>query len=147
MLRPLLRSHRLPDSRKATCPLPSLRSGVWRRRGTVGGPRSWLTTQAIWFGQISTEKALGVGWTVLHTRPAGVGSHPSWQSHWAQHLPLDDREVDLHLIQPTSMDRGMNQDDAGINLTQSPLRGLTPMRRAVVHDPEQAFRGTVRLCR
>jgi hypothetical protein len=34
-----------------------------------------------------------------------------------QHLPLDNLEVDLHLIEPTRMDWGMDQRDAGIDLT------------------------------
>jgi hypothetical protein len=31
------------------------------------------------------------------------------------------------------MDRCMDQDDAGINLTESSLRGIATMRRAIVH--------------
>src|SRR4029453_4398489 len=35
-----------------------------------------------------------------------------------QHLPLDDREVDFHLIEPTGVDRRMDQNDPSIDLTQ-----------------------------
>jgi hypothetical protein len=64
-----------------------------------------------------------------------------------QHLPLEDRAIDLHLIEPTGMDRSMDQYDARIDLVQPPLGGFAARRRAVVHDPEQAFAGTIRCLR
>ena len=44
-----------------------------------------------------------------------------------QHLTLDDREVDFDLIQPTGMDRSMDQNDPTIDLTQPLLRRFAPM--------------------
>jgi hypothetical protein len=38
----------------------------------------------------------------------------------------------------------MEQNDTGINLTQPLLCSFTTMRRAIVHDPEQAFPGSIR---
>ncbi len=55
---------------------------------------------------------------------------------WSQNLPLDDREVDLHLIQPTGMHRRVDQDRLAMGLSQSPDGRLPAVRRAVVHDPE-----------
>ena len=53
-----------------------------------------------------------------------------------QHLPLDDRKIDLHLIEPTGTHRRMNQDSLAISLSQSPDRCLTAMRGAVINNPE-----------
>src|SRR5215471_19630053 len=57
---------------------------------------------------------------------------------------LNDREVDLDLIEPTGVDRCMDQNDTRIDLTQPLLRGGAAMRRAVVDDPEQPFAGPIR---
>lgn len=61
-----------------------------------------------------------------------------------QDLPLDDREIDLHLIQPTGVDWGMDHHAAGVDLTQPVLGGFATRRRALVHNPEQARRGMIR---
>ena len=53
-----------------------------------------------------------------------------------QHLPLDDREIDLHLIEPTGVHGRMNQDGLTISLPQSLDRCLTAVGGAVVDDPE-----------
>src|SRR5271166_2128390 len=53
-----------------------------------------------------------------------------------QHLSLDDREVDLHLIEPTGMHGRMDQDRLAVRLPQSPYRRLTAVRGAVVYDPK-----------
>ena len=66
---------------------------------------------------------------------------------WCQHLPLDDRELACHPMEPTGVDRGMAQHDARIDLVQPPLGGFAPMRRAVVHTPAQACAGTRRFLR
>src|SRR5208337_2012280 len=55
---------------------------------------------------------------------------------WGQDLPLDDREVDLHMIQPTGMHGRMDQERLAVRLPQSPYRRLTAVRGAVVHDPK-----------
>ena len=56
---------------------------------------------------------------------------------WSQHLPLDDREINFHLIEPTGMHGRMNQDRLSVSLSQSSYRRLTTVRGAVVHDPER----------
>src|SRR5712691_3108745 len=61
-----------------------------------------------------------------------------------QHLPLNDREVDLDLIEPTGVDRRMDQNDTRIDLTQPLLRSGAAMRRTVVDNPEQPFAGPIR---
>ncbi len=53
-----------------------------------------------------------------------------------QHLPLDDRKINFHLIEPTGMDRRMYQDCLAVSLSQSPDRCLTAVGRAIVNDPE-----------
>ena len=62
-----------------------------------------------------------------------------------QHLPLDDRKIDLDLIEPTGMHGRMDQDCLAVNLSQSPDRCLTAVRGAIVHDPEYTARRSVRL--
>ena len=56
---------------------------------------------------------------------------------WRQHLSLDDRKIDLHLVQPTRMDRRVYQYDSLVTPTHTLHRHLASMRRAVVHDEEQ----------
>src|SRR6266496_2597785 len=63
---------------------------------------------------------------------------------WCQHLALDDGEVDFDLIEPTGVDRRMDQNNTGIDVTQPLGSGCAAMRRAVIHDPEQAFAGPIR---
>lgn len=41
------------------------------------------------------------------------------------------------------MNRCMDQNDGGVDLMQTLLRGFTAMRRAVVYDPKQPFTGTI----
>ncbi len=53
-----------------------------------------------------------------------------------EHLPLDDRKIDLHLIEPTGMHGRMNPNRRAISLSQSPDRCLTAVRATVAHDPE-----------
>ena len=56
-----------------------------------------------------------------------------------EHLSLDDREIDLNLIDPTGMNRGMDEKrigPAGWDAIDCPL---TAMSRAVIHDPKDAL--------
>jgi hypothetical protein len=64
-----------------------------------------------------------------------------------EHLALDDRKVDLNLVEPTGVNRSVDQDDARINFTQTVAGRFTAMRRTVIHNPEQSFRRTVGLLR
>jgi len=61
-----------------------------------------------------------------------------------EHLALDDRKVDLDLIEPTCVHGCMHDDDAWVTVPQFVGGALATMRRAVVHDPEHASRRTVR---
>src|SRR5271166_5836905 len=62
-----------------------------------------------------------------------------------QDFSLNDREVDLHLIQPTRMNRRMDQESLTVSLTQPPNRRLTAVRGTVIHDPENPIGRTVGL--
>jgi hypothetical protein len=53
-------------------------------------------------------------------------------------LPLDDGEVDFDLVEPTGMDRGMHERQAGVEMAETLNGSGATMRRAVVHDPEDA---------
>ncbi len=60
-------------------------------------------------------------------------------------LPLNDREVDLHLVEPTGVSGGVDKDCIGPLVSEAIGGSLTPMSRAVVHDPEDASCGLVGL--
>jgi hypothetical protein len=98
--------------------------------GPFVGPRSWLTMWSVWCGQIATEKALGFDWKALCRRPTGVGALPNRQNHWGEHLPLDDREGNVDLLEPTGVDRRMDQNNTS-------AKGFNPNRRftAASHIP------------
>jgi hypothetical protein len=53
-----------------------------------------------------------------------------------EHFPLDDGEVDLYLIQPGRVHRGVHHDRVGVLLGESVDRGLSAMGGPVVHDPK-----------
>ena len=53
-----------------------------------------------------------------------------------QNLPLDNREVDFDLVEPTGMDGGMHERQAGVKITKAFGGSVATMRRAVIHDPE-----------
>jgi hypothetical protein len=58
-----------------------------------------------------------------------------------ERFSLDYGEVDLYLIEPRRMDRGMHHDRIG-ELLGEPVDGpLSPVGRAVVDHPEHAVRG------
>jgi hypothetical protein len=63
-----------------------------------------------------------------------------------QYLPWDKRDIARHLIAPTGMDRGVDQEEARIDRVQPLLGRVAAMRRAVIHEPEQTWAGTLR-CR
>ena len=60
-------------------------------------------------------------------------------------LSLDDREVDFDLVEPTGMERRVDEDRIGPLGAESVDRFLATMSGAVVHDPEDASRGLVGL--
>ena len=53
-------------------------------------------------------------------------------------LSLNNREVDLNLIEPTGVGRSVDQDGVGPLGLEAVGSFLTPMSGAVVHDPEDA---------
>jgi hypothetical protein len=63
----------------------------------------------------------------------------------SEHLALNHREVDLDLVEPGSMSRKVDETQVGPLSLKAIHRSLTPMRGAVVHDPEYAIGGGVRL--
>jgi len=61
----------------------------------------------------------------------------------SEDLALDDRKVDLNLVEPTGMDGSVNEDGVGPLGAEAVDGLLPPMRGAVVHDPEHAAGGLV----
>ena len=59
-----------------------------------------------------------------------------------QELALDDREIDLDLVEPAGVDRGVDEDKVGPLGAQPRGGALAAMRRAIVDDPEDAPRLT-----
>src|SRR5215208_6378189 len=64
---------------------------------------------------------------------------------WSEDLTLNYREVDLDLVEPGSVNRKVDEAQVGPFSLQTLHRSLTPMRGAVVHDPEHAIGGGVGL--
>ena len=57
---------------------------------------------------------------------------------WGQHLSLNDREVDFDLIEPTAVNRSMDQLQARIPLLEPFDAGNSSMRGTIIDDPEHA---------
>jgi hypothetical protein len=55
-----------------------------------------------------------------------------------KNFPLDNREVDLDLIEPTGMNRRMHERKARIESPQALNSFGAAMDRAVIHDPKDA---------
>ena len=103
-------------------------------------PRRW----SVWNGKTPLKRRWAlVGKVFVQGQPKLEGFQVGKVIR-GQHLALDDGEGDFHLIQPTGVDRGMDQHDTRIDLMQPVPRGVPPMRRAVIHDPEQAFGRPIR---
>src|SRR5262245_41633126 len=58
------------------------------------------------------------------------------KSFGSEDLALDDRKVDLNLVEPTGMDGSVNEDGVRPLGAEAVDGLLPPMRGAVVHDPE-----------
>ena len=66
---------------------------------------------------------------------------------WSENLSLNDREVNLNLIQPTGMYRKVNGNDIRPSFCQSFNAGLPSMRGAIINDEKHTFRRMIRfLC-
>lgn len=63
----------------------------------------------------------------------------------SEDLALEDREVDLDLVEPTGMYGCVYQHEVGPSALETLDAGLAPMRGAVVHDPEHARSRLIRL--
>src|ERR1017187_1943091 len=61
-----------------------------------------------------------------------------------QHLTLNDREVDFDLIEPTAVNRSMDQLKAGIPLLESLNTGRPSMGGTIVDNPEHSARLGIR---
>src|SRR5208282_3487340 len=64
---------------------------------------------------------------------------------WGEQLTLNDREVDLDLVEPTGMNRRMDQNDVGPSCAQAVGGASATMARAVVGNQEHAARRPIRL--
>lgn len=58
---------------------------------------------------------------------------------------LNDREIDFDLVEPTGVDRSMNEERIGPLIAQASGSLLTSMSRAVVHNPKDTAGRFVRL--
>ena len=58
-------------------------------------------------------------------------------------LSLNDREIDFDLVQPTGVDRSVDEEGVGPLVTQAFGGFLATVGGAVVHDPEDATSGFV----
>ena len=63
---------------------------------------------------------------------------------WGEEFALNDGEVDVDLVEPTGMDRRVDQDDVWPFGSQSSSGSLAAVRGAVVCDKEHTTRGTIR---
>src|SRR3989339_1481840 len=59
---------------------------------------------------------------------------------WRERLALDNREVDLDLVEPTGVDGAVDEHQILVAALQAGHATRTSMRRAVVHDPEDTAR-------
>ena len=64
---------------------------------------------------------------------------------WSEELAFDDGEIDLNLVEPTGVDRCMDQDGVAPFGSKADDGAGTTVRRAVVGDEKHATRTTIRL--
>ena len=64
---------------------------------------------------------------------------------WRQHLALNDREVDLNLIEPTRVDGRVHRNDRRPSSLQTLHTFLSAVRGAIVDNPEHAVGRPIRL--
>ena len=77
---------------------------------------------------------------MLEIDEPGGNASKVWKVVWGKNLSLNDGEVDFNLIEPTGVDRSMNQDEAGV-LGLETTDGRKPaMDRTIVNNPEDAAR-------
>ena len=66
---------------------------------------------------------------------------------WCQNLSLDDREVNLDLIEPAGMDGTMNHLEIGVTALQAFYTALTPVGGAIVHYTKYASGAAIGILR
>ena len=76
-----------------------------------------------------------------HQRPPECSK--AVEIHWREQLTLNDGEVDLDLVEPTGVDRGVDQDDVGPPGLEARGGPRATMGRAIVGDEIHAMRGTI----
>ena len=59
---------------------------------------------------------------------------------WGQNLPLHDGEVDLDLVEPTRVDRAVDEYEIWESRLNASDRSLAAVRGAVVHNPKDVAR-------
>src|SRR5438552_9846245 len=81
--------------------------------------------------------------TVLKAAQAILDGRERWEVVGREDFALDDREVDLDLVQPTGVDGRVHEHNLG-SLGLEPHDGaLTTMGRGVVHDPKDPTGGAI----
>ena len=73
-----------------------------------------------------------------HHVPLQIG--PALKVARGEQLALNDREVDLNLIEPTGVNRRMNQNDAGPSASKAVGSASTTAAGAIVGNQEHAAR-------
>jgi len=87
-------------------------------------------------GEFPLERLRGLVVSVLERGQAVGDGVDIGEVVGREHFPLDNREVDLYLVQPGRVHRGVNYDRIRVLLGESVDRGLSAMGGSVVHDPE-----------
>src|ERR1035437_347520 len=95
------------------------------------------------FGQVTARELPfeGFGDSLVVTFKAfeAVGQHfQGAKVVWGQHFALDDREVNLDLVEPTGMDGAMDHPEIGVTVLQAFHTALAPVGGAIVHVPKDA---------
>ncbi len=96
-------------------------------------------------GEFPLEGASRLRVVVLETKQAILYLFKRLEVIGCEHLSLNDREVDLYLIEPTRVDGGVDHDNVRPSCPQAIMTPLAAVGCAVVEDPEHTGRGTVGL--
>ena len=79
-------------------------------------------------GKLPLERAGDRAVTVLEEEQALLELFQTGEVVGSQGFSLKHREVDLDLIEPTAMDRGMNDEEIGPSGLESALAGVSSVR-------------------
>ena len=98
-------------------------------------------------GSLATSRRVILNWGAGPWSPSGIESPGGvWfvdgfetrEAIGSQILLLDSGEVDLDLLKPTGMRRGMDEPEARVATAQSRHGSVASVDRTVVRDPEYA---------